>query len=471
MIKKMLNWKRIMVFLLTVVLVCGLIPGEVSTVQASESVNGSTEAYNKDNFDFTFQTVDGGTVSSTANGKPKLLLFFDSGSVTSQKIITDLCQIKSFGNLDIIAINEHKTKEETIAFRNTYAKGNSNIVFCYDKEGMHSWEYAEAVGIESDYMIYNIAVYIDSNNKFQQIMHDVYTTQDIIDHLNTYCNTGLNIKISPEITNVVNVVSGVHIYWNPATDASKYGVWRSENGVFGNYKWIANPTSTHFIDTKVESGKIYHYKVTVLDTVNNRHVRESSTLFSIDCVATPDITSRANKAAGITLGWNKVAGAKGYAIYRKPYSGNSAWTRVATINNANTLTWTDTSVKTANGSIYKYTIRAIGGEYGTLSGCRSTGRTMVRLTSRTLSSAKKASATSIKCSWNTTSQATGYEVRFMVGSSVYKTFAVTNYKTGTKTFIGLKTGQNYKIQVRSYKKVAGVGTFYSAWSTEKYVKL
>ena len=58
----------------------------------------------------------------------------------------------------------------------------------------------------------------------------------------------------------------------------------------------------------------------------------------------------------------------------------------------------------------------------------------------------------------------------MVGSSVYKTFTVGNYKTGTKTFTGLKAGQTYKIQVRSYKKVDGMG-FYSAWSTAQNVTL
>ena len=132
----------------------------------------------------------------------------------------------------------------------------------------------------------------------------------------------------------------------------------------------------------------------------------------------------------------------------------------------------DESVKTNNGTVYKYTIRALAGsDMKTLSGCRSTGRTMARLTSRTLNNATKASATSIKCNWSTTSVCNGYEVRFMAGDTVYQTFTVGNYKTGVKTFTGLKAGQTYKIQVRSYKKVDGVGTFYSAWSTAKTVSL
>ena len=270
---------------------------------------------------------------------------------------------------------------------------------------------------------------------------------------------------------ITNVVSGVHVYWTAVSGAQKYGLWRSENGVNGTYKWIANPTVAHFTDTKVESGKTYYYKVTVLNTSTNRHSPMSEAI-GVTFVSTPDITLRVNRGAGIGLTWQKVTGATGYAIYRKPYSGNSDWVRITTITNPNTLSWNDTSVRNQNGSIYKYTIRALAGSNRTiLSGCRPAGRTMVRLSSRTMSSAAKAGTTSIKCSWNTTSQATGYEVRFMVGSEVYKTYTIGNYKTGTRTFTGLKAGQTYKIQVRTYKRVEGVGSFYSAWSAEKYVSL
>lgn len=270
---------------------------------------------------------------------------------------------------------------------------------------------------------------------------------------------------------ITNVVSGVHVYWTAVSGVLKYGLWRSETGINGTYKWIANPTVAHFTDTKVESGKTYYYKVTTLDTVNNVHSAKSAAI-GITYVATPDITLRVNRAVGIGLGWDKISGATGYAIYRKPYSGNAGWVRIATITNPNTLTWNDTSVKADNGSVYKYTIRALAGsDSKTLSGCRATGRTMVRLTSRDLNSAIKTGATSIKCNWSTTTQATGYEVRFMVGNTVYKTYTIGNYKTGTKTFTDLKAGQTYKIQVRTYKKVDGVGTFYSGWSTAKTVSL
>lgn len=291
----------------------------------------------------------------------------------------------------------------------------------------------------------------------------------------TYANTyniafkAIDTLSAPTHRKITNVVSGVHVYWNEVMGAATYNVYRATSKT-GSYTLVKKGVAaSHYIDTTAVSGKTYYYKVEAVRGSVKSQLSGPST--GIIFVGTPDITSRINKGAGIQLGWNKISGATGYAIYRKPYNG-STWTRVTTIEGNGIFTWTDESVKANNGTVYKYTIRALAGSnMKTLSGCRNTGRTMVRLASRTLSSATKASSTSIKCSWTTSSAVTGYEVRFMVGDTVYKTVTIGNYKTGVKTFKDLKAGQTYKVQVRSYKKVAGVGSFYSAWSTAKYVKL
>lgn len=275
---------------------------------------------------------------------------------------------------------------------------------------------------------------------------------------------------APTFKKIVNVVSGVHVYWNAADGAKTYSVYRSTSKT-GDYTLVKSGlTATHYIDTTAVSGKTYYYKVLAVNgSFSTSSYVEPFKPYTY--VGTPDITSRINKAAGVELGWNKIEGATGYAIYRKPYVGGS-WVRITTISGNKTFTYTDGAVKGNNGTIYRYTVRALAGsDMKTLSGCRNTGRTMVRLSSRTLNSAVKASATSIKCNWSTSAAVTGYEVRFMIGSTVYKTFTVGNYKTGAKTFTGLPSGYNYKVQVRAYKKVDGVGSFYSAWSTAKYVQL
>ena len=273
---------------------------------------------------------------------------------------------------------------------------------------------------------------------------------------------------------IANVVSGSHVYWKAVAGAEKYGLWRSEDGRNGTYKWIANPTVPHFTDTTVETGKTYFYKVTAAaaDSAGKLVHSDMSEAIGITYVSTPDITVRKNTAAGVELGWQRIEGAMGYAIYRKSYDGYDAWVRIGTIEGNETFSWTDESVKNANGTVYRYTIRALAGsDMKTLSGCRNTGRTMVRLSSQVMTGVSQSGATSVLCKWTTSSRVTGYEVRFLVDGEVYKTFTVGNYKTGTKTFTGLESGGEYTVQVRTYKKVEGVGSFYSDWSSPKTVTL
>ena len=274
---------------------------------------------------------------------------------------------------------------------------------------------------------------------------------------------------TPTNRKIQNTVSGVHVYWNYVPGASYYTLYRSTSAN-GSYTVVEDfIPALHFTDTSAVSGKTYYYKV----VAHNAQAKSDFSAYqSLTFVGTPDITSRINKAAGIQLGWDKISGATGYAIYRKSYSGNDAWVRVATITSGSTTSWTDSSVKNNNGTVYKYTVRALAGsDRTTLSGCRNTGRTMVRLCSQVMNSATKAGTNSIKCTWTTSKAVTGYEVRFVVDGKVYKTVTIGNYNTGVKTFTGLMAGQTYQIQVRTYKKVDGVGSFYSAWSTAKYVTL
>lgn len=270
---------------------------------------------------------------------------------------------------------------------------------------------------------------------------------------------------------VENVVGGIRVKWDAVEGATKYGVWRSETGKNGTYQWLGNPVQTSYLDENPESGTVYYYKITCMDPDTNTH-GEKSEARGILFLSTPDFTGRYNKAAGVVLEWNRVKGAQGYGIYRKSFEGTDAWVRIGTVEGNETLNYTDTTVKNNNGVVYRYAVRALGGsDLKTLSGCRSNGRTMVRLTSRVLNGAEFTGEDSIKCSWTTTVQATGYEIRFMNGAKVEELITLGNYKTGVKTIAGLESGNTYKVQVRSYKKVNGVGSFYSAWSEPKYVTI
>ena len=264
----------------------------------------------------------------------------------------------------------------------------------------------------------------------------------------------------------VNMTNGIHIYWKAVKGTEKYGVWRSETGINGSYTWLGNPTDTHFLDKNVESGKTYYYKVTTLDTESNTHSIKSRAI-GITYVTAPAITSRINRSAGISISWTPVEGAAGYVVFRQGGVDEGEWTKVASISKPDSNSWCDKATADADGEVYKYTVCALN-EEGIQSGC-SAGRTAVRLTTRMLNSAKKVDDTSVECSWDTSDWATGYEVRFMVGDDVFSIFNVDDHTVGDAVFKDLEAEQTYKIQVRSYRDVEGIGVFYSAWSPEKNV--
>lgn len=278
-------------------------------------------------------------------------------------------------------------------------------------------------------------------------------------------NRDVSFVALPAVSRVSNTCTGSHVYWTEAPDASLYYLYRSTSKD-GTYITIAATTSTNYTDRDVKSGGTYYYKVraSMLGSLS-----DAMTAKEIIFVETPDIALRVNRSTGIGLSWNWVKGATGYAIYRRNYAGNAPWVRIATIMDPSKLSWVDTSVKNNNGSQYRYTVRALAGsERKILSGCRNTGRTMVRLVTPVITKTLSGGSKAVKVTWTQNNKADGYEVRFMQGQSV-KTYTVGGNQNLYRTVTGLTKGATYKVQVRSYKKVSGVGTFYSAWSAPQNV--
>lgn len=303
--------------------------------------------------------------------------------------------------------------------------------------------------------------YYDNLKIFQV---SVSTTSSEADYLDKWCP-------STQFNKVVNTVSGVHLYWNAAAKKPDYYLIYRNTSEYGSYSNVGRTTATNFTDQSVTSGTTYFYRVIAVYDYVNSHFSDA---LSYTYVGTPDITGRVNSVNGIKLTWNKIAGAKGYAVYRKGDGANDSWKRVKTAEGAANLSWIDSAVKgeTYNGTVFHYTVRALtGSDLSILSGCRSTGRTMVRLSSPSVNSLTKVSATSFKATWSRNRQATGYEVRLMVGGEVYKSYTFGGEATVVKTLSGLPKGKTYSVQVRSYYKTESAGTYYSGWSEKKNIKL
>ncbi|MCI9546772.1 MAG: hypothetical protein HFH60_08825 [Lachnospiraceae bacterium] len=182
----------------------------------------------------------------------------------------------------------------------------------------------------------------------------------------------------------------------------------------------------------------------------------------------PQVTSVTNVAAGITVKWGKVSNATGYYIYRK--TGNGKWKQIAKVSGAGTLSYKDASVKSKNGTAYTYSVCAYNstatGDYN------KTGKTILRLTAPTFSSAVNKATRKAKVSWKRNAKAAGYQIQYGASSKFTgaKKIKVTPGKATSKTLTKLAKGKTYYIRIRCYKKSGGV-TSYSAWSSSKKVKI
>lgn len=264
---------------------------------------------------------------------------------------------------------------------------------------------------------------------------------------------------------IKNVVSGVHVYWKAVDGADKYGVWRSDTGVNGSYKWLGNPTVPHFTDVTVESGKTYFYKVTSVRSSINVHSDKSEAV-SIQFLSAPEIILRENTTYSIQIGWNKVEGATSYKIFRKSFYGDDTWKWITDVKSVDSA---DKEIRIARdnrahdkyGEVFRYTVRAYNED--TSSGCHNQGRTMVRIREPFLK-LDKLGDNAVACSWEKIADANGYEIQVLLDGKVQQTRKITDPETESAAISGLEQGKTYRIRIRAYQTVEGVGTFYSVWN-------
>ncbi len=176
--------------------------------------------------------------------------------------------------------------------------------------------------------------------------------------------SGLKYNVTPTVK-VANDLNGIKVSWSTAANATGYRVYRSEYNT-KTKKWsgwksrgTAKANVTSWVDKKVTSGVQYKYTVRAVNgkILSSYNKNGAATLY----LAVPTVKI-ANNANGIKVSWNKVAGSKGYTVYRSEYV-NGSWTKWKNMGTAkNTKTsWVDKSA--VSGVQYKYTARVINGNY------------------------------------------------------------------------------------------------------------
>ena len=225
-----------------------------------------------------------------------------------------------------------------------------------------------------------------------------------------------------------NDASGITVSWAKVSGARGYWVYRKTGT--GSYSRIAQTDSLSYTDKTAKSGTKYTYAVRAFNGTDLSSY-ESQDLLRI---GTPSF-SLSNTKDAIKLSWTKVAGVKGYQIYRKEAGGS--YTLVATTIS---LSYTDKTAKA--GKSYCYAVRAFNGD---LKSAYNSVK-VVRLTTPAVKLVNTKAGP--KSSWAKVPGAKGYYVYRKTGSGSYKLIGTTSSLSYTDT-TG-KLGKTYTYAVRAY---------------------
>ena len=271
-------------------------------------------------------------------------------------------------------------------------------------------------------------------------------------------SSSIKFLATPTVT-VSNATTGVKATWNAIPGAKTYTVYKSvyTNGAWSGWKAIkTGVTGTTYTDTTVKSNDNVRYTAKAINGNFTSYIKASS---SIKFLATPTVKV-ANAAKGVTVTWNKIAGAKTYTVYRSVYSGGkwSGWTAIKT--GVTGTSYTDTAVK--SGATVRYTVKAINGSFTSYIQASATTKFLAQPT------VKVAKASNgIKASWGKVTGATGYIV-YRRTYSGGKWSGWTQVKTTTAlsfTDTTAKKGVTYQYTVRAYS-----GSYKSSYTNSTSIK-
>ena len=274
-----------------------------------------------------------------------------------------------------------------------------------------------------------------------------------------YTGKQVTYLAAPALSTLANAANGVSLKWNSISGAQKYYIYRKEGN--GGYKKIAEvKDAVSYTDKSVTSGKKYTYAVRALKGSS----MSAYTGKSINYLAQANVSALNNKDNGIEVKWSKVSGAKGYYVYRK--EGKNSYKKIATITNANTTSYTDTSVKNNNGKAYTYTVRA----YANNALAAYTGKSVYRIATPTITSVSNSRKGEVDVDWNDVKGAKGYQIQLSSDKSFSKDTTDetwVDYADGNGiTITNCEKGDSFYFRVRAYKQNGSGTKYYSAWSTK-----
>lgn len=192
---------------------------------------------NLDNRSDQYTSIDDTTITSTAEGRPKLLIFYSNTCGNCRNTIKSIStKIAEFSGIDIYAMETNNgTKEAVAEFQSQY--GCEEITFSYDQNNANALSmsrYAQAGGM--GYSIsWPLICYIDANNRLQYMTMSLITADEVLSNLKKYCNDEVAAPQIYKITYVLN--GGTNSAFNPSTYTSETDTITLGNATRDGYRF------------------------------------------------------------------------------------------------------------------------------------------------------------------------------------------------------------------------------------------
>ena len=389
---------------------------------------------NRDNPQYDNVALDGTTVATVSFSKSKILIYFSTQCGYSQATIGEISK-NTYTGADIVAVAVNTTSvDDVTVFKNTY--GNDDICFAYKNiedsptAQNQMWSYVH-MNSSATQISFPVIVYIDSNNKIQNVTTGYQALSDIEENMQHYCGvisdgnvyiikynpnggTGDSIRKTYPVSTTAVVEECTY-----AKDGYNFSGWNTKaDGSGTSYKpgdEISNPSSNIVLYAQ------WNANVTLDNVVLGEFV---------------------NTANGVEVNWKVVANAKTYQVYRKTPEGK--WTLLT--NKETGTTYTDTTAE--SGKTYYYTVRALNGDMRSPSYDGNKKITCIRALGNVELGEFKNTPDGVQINWKAVANAKTYQIYRKTPEG--KWTLLTNKETGiTYTDTTAENGKTYYYTVRA----------------------
>jgi len=221
------------------------------TLYAKWTVIPATDKWNLDNPNYTLRDMNDDRISTTADGKPKILIFIQETCQRSKNTIKSIAS-SNFSNADVYVVSTvyGYNKSDFTSFIQQTAPNNKQMIFAYS--GSDAWN-----GYVNDYAVADknwtgqeptpIVCYIDANDKLQYMTYGQQTADIIQTNIDKYCKDSVpDEETTYTITYILN--DGENNINNPSEYTSQMGTILLKEPAKEGYTfagWYTDPEFTN----------------------------------------------------------------------------------------------------------------------------------------------------------------------------------------------------------------------------------